>query len=1049
MSDYYFKGSTFVVEQYLEKPTFANFLPGLAGKKGIPLWAFYVNRGQGISGFGIQDKNRPIMEFTPANKAYESVGQIGFRTFLKVNGSYYEPFVPENKYPHKMIVKREGFDIEEINPNLQLKTTIQYFGLPQENLAGLIRRTTIVNESNQPMTIELLDGIAEILPAGVKNGEFKAISNLLTSWMDVDQLEDDYAFYKLRSSTADESEVVEQHDGNFLFSIHNGQLLRPIVDQDLIFGYDNSKRNAVSFQEQDIATLIDTPQVTVNKLPCGFAPLEKTIQPTESIQIDTVVGYTHNIDHMLAFMPHAMDPAYITTKAEEAASVIDDLLQDVETHTGRPEFDEYVKQNYLDNLLRGGYPYPIGDTIYHLYSRRHGDLERDYNFFSLAPEYYSNGAGNFRDVCQNRRMDSAIHRDVKAFNIKHFASLIQLDGFNPLAVNGMTYTVTNKALATKLIERHFASHHEILVKWLLGRFTPGGLVNFVENEKIPLKTSETEYLNEIITASEEHIESAFGEGYWADHFTYILDLVESYEAIYPDKVYHTLFQEHDVKTFDSPVYVLPKTEKSVLNKQGQIRQYGSLIHEDHEKIDRLKMNKWGSNWATIGGETYYTNLYTKLLLLVLNKHSNLDPDLIGVEMEANKPGWNDAMNGVPGLFGSGVGEVIELLRIVEYLSKHLPQEPIDLPAELFELFAQLSKAETYQDLLFARHQYRKDTRFGLTKEYHNVSNDKLSLYFEKLVTHINEKLELLYDEYDGIIPTFLVYEVTDYKPIVDEAGNPVIGHYGLPLVEPKAFNRRALPKFLEAPARLLRTNFDSKRLTFMVHHIKETGIYDDILKMYKTSDSLDDETMEIGRVRAFTKGWLERESNFLHMTYKYLLGLQRAGLYDQFFQELEDNLVCFMDPARYKRSTLENSSFIAPSNNPNPHIHGQGFFARLSGSTVEVVNMWYNMMTGGQPFKMLDGNLMLQLEPTIPASYFKDDKTISFTFLQDIEVTYVNPDLVDTYRNAAVAKYELSDGEETVLIDGAYINGKYAAKIREGLYTNIKAYITKKLGGKK
>ena len=70
MKNYYFKDKRFVIENYLERSAFSNFLPGLAGKNGIPLWAFYVNRGQGISSFGLQDKNHPIMEFYPANKAY-------------------------------------------------------------------------------------------------------------------------------------------------------------------------------------------------------------------------------------------------------------------------------------------------------------------------------------------------------------------------------------------------------------------------------------------------------------------------------------------------------------------------------------------------------------------------------------------------------------------------------------------------------------------------------------------------------------------------------------------------------------------------------------------------------------------------------------------------------------------------------------------------------------------------------------------------------------------------------------------------------------------
>ena len=278
MKEYYFKGSSFVVENYLQKPTFANFLPGVAGKKGIPLWAFYVNRGQGISGFGIQDKNGPIMEFTPANKAYESVGQIGFRTFLKSNNEYYEPFSPDARNVHRMYVNNEGFEIEEEIAHLGLKLHIKYFGLPNENLGGLIRRVTLTNLDNESKDIEMVDGLAEILPAGIRNGEFKEISNLLSSWMDVDDLDKGYAFYKLRSSTADESEVVKVLNGNFLFAFNDGELIQPVVDQEVIFGFDNSKRKAYNLIEKGIDGIKKLPQVTVNKIPCGFIPIKKTLK---------------------------------------------------------------------------------------------------------------------------------------------------------------------------------------------------------------------------------------------------------------------------------------------------------------------------------------------------------------------------------------------------------------------------------------------------------------------------------------------------------------------------------------------------------------------------------------------------------------------------------------------------------------------------------------------------------------------------------------------------------------------------------------------------
>ena len=68
------------MKDYGRKSTFAGFLPGIAGEKGIPLWCFYVNRGQGVVSFGVDDKEHEIMEFYPAHLAYQNVKRTGFRT---------------------------------------------------------------------------------------------------------------------------------------------------------------------------------------------------------------------------------------------------------------------------------------------------------------------------------------------------------------------------------------------------------------------------------------------------------------------------------------------------------------------------------------------------------------------------------------------------------------------------------------------------------------------------------------------------------------------------------------------------------------------------------------------------------------------------------------------------------------------------------------------------------------------------------------------------------------------------------------------------------
>lgn len=111
-------------------------------------------------------------------------------------------------------------------------------------------------------------------------------------------------------------------------------------------------------------------------------------------------------------------------------------------------FDAYIKQSYLDNFLRGGYPLVFegkeGPMVYHVYSRIHGDMEREYNDFYVEPAYYSHGTGNFRDVNQNRRNDVYFEKAAGLHNIKQFTELLQMDGQNPLSIKGSRFVISPK-----------------------------------------------------------------------------------------------------------------------------------------------------------------------------------------------------------------------------------------------------------------------------------------------------------------------------------------------------------------------------------------------------------------------------------------------------------------------------------------------------------------------------------------------------------------------------------------------------------------------------
>lgn len=98
--------------------------------------------------------------------------------------------------------------------------------------------------------------------------------------------------------------------------------------------------------------------------------------------------------------------------------------------------------------------------------------------------------------------------------------------------------------------------------------------------------------------------------------------------------------------------------------------------------------------------------------------------------------------------------------------------------------------------------------------------------------------------------------------MADNNGNPVIAGFGLPVVTVSRFRAEALPAFLEGPVHMLKTVESPEQAGAIYQAVKTSGLYDEKLKMYKTSVSLDGQPQEIGRIRAFTPGWLERESIF-------------------------------------------------------------------------------------------------------------------------------------------------------------------------------------------
>lgn len=1052
MGFYHLDGDTYTIESYDALPTFSSFLPGLAGIKGIPIWVYYTNRGQGVNSFGIHNKNNAIMEFNPANTAYENTPIKGFRTFIKCDGQYFEPFFTLDKSAkRKFMIKENSFAIEEVNTRFALRIHIKYVVLPEENVGALIRHVSIENIGDKNRDIEIIDGLPKIIPYGISNSSYKEMSNLLKSWSDIKNIDNNVPYYTMRSSSDDSSEVNEIEGGYFYLTIKDGKVLPVIYDTEVIFDYDTSLVNPISFMEHSVKEVMGKKQCFYNKVPCGFTPITFSLEPSATSQFHTLVGFAGSVEQINDKIHTFSQKDYFSSKIKRADDLVDVMTRDVRTKTSSPVFDKYIEQNYLDNFLRGGYPYVFNKesnkSIVHLFSRKHGDPERDYNFFTTAGEYYSQGNGNFRDVNQNRRNDVFFNKDIDDFNIKTFFQLIQIDGYNPLEVRPSTFSVKAEKQdeASKLLRKATTGDVKSLEKIVEGSFTPGQIFNCIAINKLSLSQDEDEFLEMLLELCDENIEAGFGEGYWSDHWDYNMDLVENYLKVYPDKLEELLFEDDQYRFYDSPVYVLPRSEKYVINKNGEVRQYGSILR-DEKKLESEGFVNNGTNWLkTEAGSYGTTTLMGKIITLGLNKYATLDAYGMGVEMEGGKPGWNDAMNGLPGLLGSGMSETLELKRLLTFIINNVRKaDEIKLPIEihdyLLRVYANTNKLFnkemddfTYWDIVASiREEYRQEVRYSLKGDYVALSTSQVKEIFEKFHERIDEGINRALTFGDGIIPTYFTFKADRFEKVIDKDGNPVTGYNGLAKVLVKSFEAVPLPYFLEGPAKMLASLKDRKEAERLYNNVKESNLYDRKLGMYKTSVPIEHISMENGRIRAFTAGWLERESIFLHMEYKYLLSTLEAGLYEEFYKDLPTAMVAFRDPGQYGRSILENSSFIASSVNPNEAIHGRGYVARLSGSTSEAISIWMMMFMGDKLFTYDKNELQLHLEPKLAGWLFDENDNASFTLLSSCKVTYYNPSRRDTYGTDCprIERIKVIDTGE--VIEGSYIKGELANRIREG-----------------
>jgi hypothetical protein len=539
-------------------------------------------------------------------------------------------------------------------------------------------------------------------------------------------------------------------------------------------------------------------------------------------------------------------------------------------------------------------------------------------------------------------------------------------------------------------------------------------------------------------------------------------------GIYPEQLKEIVFEKKAFHFYDNTEIVKQRCEKYIL-KDGEVRQLHATSPSNtkremikkrtgHPHVVRMQYGK---------GEIYQTTLINKLFCLVVNKLASQDPFGVGIEMEADKPNWFDALNGLPALLGSSLCETLELKRLVLFIKEAIYKtgvEKIYLAEETHNFLIELGKLVgkylnnnscdkdfRYWDKSYClKEDYRKKTMLGFSGQELEILASNLAPILNDVIKKLDLGIARALNKKKGIYYAYFVNEAIEFQPLK------------APFVKPTKFVQKKLPLFLESQMHALRLTKNTRKAKALYAAVKKSELYDKKLKMYKVTASLKSEPFEIGRCRVFTPGWLEHESVWLHMEYKYLLEILKSGLYAEFYRDFKDALVPFQKPEKYGRSILENSSFIVSSAFPDKNLHGNGFVARLSGSTAEFLQIWLIMNLGKKPFFLNDKNeLNLQFKPILAGWLFtpldksdksnknyltglgQKDKTYGFKFLSKIWVVYHNPKRKNTFgKNGSRPKriiFKDKDGNP-VELNSPVIPSPYAAQIRARQIDRIDVY---------
>ncbi|MGB7592089.1 MAG: hypothetical protein WBO19_12705, partial [Terriglobia bacterium] len=663
-------------------------------------WLFISSDG-GLTA-GRQDPDHALFPYYPEDRIHDSCEHTGSKTIIRVIGDggavLWEPFSGQLEGRHHVSrhlyksVYGNKIIFEEVNHDLAL--TFSYGWMTSERF-GFVRRAQLVNHSADAVTVELLDGIQNVLPCGVTRRFQLEYSTLVDGYKRTElERTTGLALFRLSSIPVDRPEPSESLRVNIAWSVGLDAGARLLCSVQL----DAFRRGSTVTQETDIhgrrgayflkASLTLPAQgekewkivSEVNQDAAGVRSIIQDLHSLETIaaEIDEDVARgTQNLVRIVAgadglqltqdepaiwhhfssalfnvmrggipndnyWISRADLKLFISKANRQVARKHKAFLEELPESLLHRVLLEQVREQQDPDLERLANEYlPL------TFSRRHGDPSRPWNIFEIKVKddhgrKMLSYQGNWRDIFQNWEALSVSFPGFAESMIYKFLDSSTADGYNP-------YRISSNGYEWEIIDPH----------------DPWSYI-----------------------------------GYWGDHqVIYLLKLLEQAKRHYPDSL-RKLLSRAVFAYANAPYRIMPY--ESLLEDSRNTISFDRVAHRKAMKLSS-ELGADGKALFTRDGQVARANLAEKLLIVILTKLSNYVPE-VGIWMNTQRPEWNDANNALVGA-GASMVTLYYLRRFLVFTRELFTQEQggeIELSAELAVLFGQVfDTLQSYLPLLNA------------------------------------------------------------------------------------------------------------------------------------------------------------------------------------------------------------------------------------------------------------------------------------------------------------------------------------------------------------